>query len=227
VKELPRNGALLKLASEFRSDETLAAHLGVPRTTLRDHINRIGLREAVKLTREAPLSSREELPEEIPVITRDYSSESRHYIYPLGDVHLGAAMHDAKTWRKWLRYLSDRENASMVGTGDFLNTAIVGSKSDVYEERMTVGEAKRTLREQLRPIADRIDVLMPGNHEERITRQTGDCPIHDVADFLGVKYARSAALIVYKVGDMEYELYVRHGTGNGQSIAGSCRRGRR
>jgi hypothetical protein len=36
---------------------------------------------------------------------------------------------------------------------------------------------------------------------------------------LDVNYIESAALIVYKVGVMEYEVYMRHGTGNGQSLA--------
>lgn len=215
--DLPRNGKLLGLAARFKSDQALADHLKVPRETLRDHINRLGLREAVKIAREA---SEEARPDELPIFFRDYSGEDVHYVYPLGDVHLGAKMHDAEKWARWLGYFEERQSVSMLGTGDFLNTAIIGSKSDVYEEKLTVGEAKRKLRDQLTPFADRIDLMMPGNHEERVTRQTGDCPIQDVSDWLKVNYARSAALIVYTVGDQEYEVYVRHGTGNGQSVAG-------
>lgn len=224
MAELPRNGTLLGLARQHPTDQGLADYLKVPRTTLRDHINRLGMREAVNAVRERPEVAR---PNEIPIIRRDYSEQDRHYIYPLGDLHIGAKMHNAAMWQEWLDYLGVRANASLLGTGDFLNTAIIGSKSDVYDEQMTVGEAKRLLRTQLKPLADehRIDGLAPGNHEDRITRATGDCPILDVCDSLGVPYVESAALFVYVVGDIEYEVYLRHGTGMGQSLAALARSG--
>jgi hypothetical protein len=168
-----------------------------------------------------PLDSMVHDPEEIPVIFRDYSSQDHHYIYPLGDLHKGAAKHQQRRWLNWLDYLCSEPNRSLLNTGDNFNSAIVGSKSDVYDETMRVGDAKRELREELRPLAaqGRIDLMMPGNHEDRITRAVGDCPVLDVAEFLDIPYARASALIVYRVGDVEYELYVRHGTGNGQSLA--------
>ena len=222
---LPVNGELLKLATQFATDQALADHLGVPRTTIRDHINRQpGLRAHLRASRS---DAKLEAGSEIQVISRDYSDEEKHSIYPLGDVHLGAKTHSGEKWAEWLRYLENAEHASLLGTGDFLNTAIIGSKSDVYDERMTVGDAKRVLRRQLQPLADagRIDCLMPGNHEDRITRATGDCPIRDVCDTLEVAYVEAAALIVYRVGDIEYEVYVRHGTGNGQSLASLAKSG--
>lgn len=216
--ELPRNGELLKLAQKYPTDQALANHLGVARTTLRDHIYRTGAREATLAVREGMREVAR--PEEITVIHRHYENDEKHSIYPLGDVHKGARMHHRDRWRGWLDYLVDAPGASLLGTGDFLNVAIVGSKSDVYDERMTVGEAKRELIQELKPLADenRIDALIPGNHENRISRAVGDCPIHDVADMLAVPYIEAAALIVYHVGDQEYELYLRHGTGNGQSL---------
>lgn len=218
MAELPRNGTLLALSERYTTDQALADHLGIPRTTLRDHIYRIGMREAINAVRAKPEVAR---PDEIPIIHRDYSGQAKHYIYPLGDLHIGAKQHNDDMWRQWVAYLEDREETSLLGTGDFLNTAILGSKSDVYDEQMTVGEAKRLLRGQLAELAKagRVDGLAPGNHEDRITRATGDCPILDVCDSLSVPYVESAALFVYHVGDMEYEVYLRHGTGNGQSLA--------
>jgi hypothetical protein len=40
-----------------------------------------------------------------------------------------------------------------------------------------------------------------------------------VSDSLGVPYIEASALVVYRVGVMEYEVFLRHGTGNGQSLA--------
>lgn len=217
---LPTNGALLALAAKFSSDTSMAAHLGVPRRTLGGHIDRQGAREAINAMRghaavDASLGS------EVPVIRRDYSHLDRLYVYPLGDVHKGAAEHRADRWRQWLKYLEDRPNTSMIGTGDFLNTALKDSKSEAYDETMRVGQAKREVMKELSTLAEqkRLDVLMPGNHEDRVYRATGDCPIQDIADMLSVPYTQSACLLVYTVGEIEYEIYVRHGTGNGQSLA--------
>lgn len=218
MSNLPRNGDLIELARKHATDQQMADALGVPRTTLRDHINRIGMRDALSAARGRPET---EAPEGIPVIFRDFKDETRHYVYPLGDVHIGAKSHNSELWEDWLEYLRNRGNASLLGTGDFLNTAIMGSKSDVYDEKMSVGDAKRLLMGQLGPLAKegRIDGLMPGNHEVRITRAIGDCPIRDTARELGVSYVEAAALYVYHVGDHTYEIYIRHGTGMGQSLA--------
>lgn len=218
MSDLPRNGKLLALARQYPTNQALADFLGVPRTTLRDHIYRLGMQEAVNAARELPDT---ETPVEMPLIQRDYSAETRHYLYAIGDVHIGAKSHHRRMWEQWLGFLLAKENASLLGTGDFLNTAILGSKSDVYDEKMTVGDAKRLLIDQLRPLAEagRIDALMPGNHEDRITRAIGDCPIRDVADTLGVPYVEAAGMFLYQIGGVQYRVFLRHGTGNGQSMA--------
>lgn len=154
---------------------------------------------------------------EIPVIRRDYSHLSELKTYPLGDVHIGSPAHHQAKWLDWLAYISKGEGTSFLGTGDFLNSALKTSVSDSYEEVLTVGAAKRQLISQLEPLRDRIDILIPGNHEDRIWKAVGDCPIEDAADRLGAPYARASALLIYTVGDQEYKVYVRHGTGNGQS----------
>lgn len=205
--------AAIEAGSSIRS---LAGRFGVNESTLRRRVKDHGL------GRPDDLESKIVDPEEIPVIFRDYSSQPHHYIYPLGDLHKGSAKHQGRRWREWLDYLCSQPDRSLLNTGDNFNSAIIGAKSDVYDEVMRVGDAKRELREELRPLAEqgRVDVMMPGNHEDRITRAVGDCPVLDVAEFLDIPYARAAALMVYRVGDVEYEIYVRHGTGNGQSLAG-------
>jgi hypothetical protein len=157
---------------------------------------------------------------EVPVIVRDYSHLDDLYVYPLGDVHLGAASHNSARWQEWVAYLQERQNTSLLGTGDFLNCAVIGSKSDVYDETTTVGEAKQDLEDDLKPLAQagRVDVLMPGNHEDRIRRLIGMDLIADIARHIDVPYCSASCLLVYKVGSQTYEFYVRHGTGNGQSL---------
>lgn len=151
----------------------------------------------------------------IPVFEVDYSHLGSLDVYPLGDIHKGAVAHAQAQWRQWLAYLAATPATSMLFTGDGLNAAILGSVSDVYEETMTVGEAKRELAHELEPVADKIDGMIRGNHENRIWKAVGDCPIEDIADRLGVNYSPDAMVVVYRVGDQTYDLFMRHGSGGG------------
>ena len=207
-----------ELYAKAGSVKALAEQLGMPRTTVSSELSRQNLLSA-QTPATAPGSFSLEAAE-IPVIRRKYDTD-KHYVYPLGDVHLGAKEHKGEAWQEWLDYLTAHKDTSMVGVGDFLNTAIKDSVSDVYDETLSVPKAQRLLRQQLDPLAkeDRIDVLIPGNHEDRVTKSTGICPIEDVADFLGVPYAAAAVLLVYEIGEIEYRVFLRHGTGNGQSVA--------
>ena len=200
-----------RLISEGASQRQAASELGISQSGLS-----VKLADADFLTHDPT-----EDYEEIPVVVRDYSHLGELKVYPLGDLHIGTPAHDRERWEEWVDYLIRSKDSSLLGTGDFLNAALKDSKSEAYDEHLTVGDAKRRLRAQLKPLAEdgRIDLLVPGNHEDRIYRAVGDCPIHDLSDALGVPFSRSAALLIYRVGDVEYTVYMRHGTGNGQSLA--------
>lgn len=205
---------------------TTAQEFGIPYTTLHRHVNKAG----PGAPGSQPADSYDGLTVDpgdelnIPVIIREYD-EPHHFVYPLGDIHKGAAMHLSESWRRWTSYLAETPQTSMLGTGDFLNSALKDSVSDVYDEKQTVQEAKWELADELSPLAERdgIDLLTPGNHEGRIIKAIGDDPIYDVARSLNAPYARVAALVVYRIGDVEYEVYVRHGRGSGRAGAQATR----
>lgn len=159
---------------------------------------------------------------EIPVIFRDYRHLDSLHVYALSDVHKGSPRHQTDRWREWVAYLTKTPGTSAILNGDLFNAAIIGAKSDTLDEALTVGDAKRELRGELTPLGreGRIDAMSPGNHEWRITRIIGDCPVRDVSEWLDAPYFRSAAMLVYLVGDQTYNVFVRHGVGNGQALAG-------
>ena len=220
----PSQAELAALKEQHGSVDRVALAIGRPRSEVRDWYAGNAPRHLTLVPDE--LSGDTSFLNEIPVIRRDYSHLDQLHVYALGDVHKGARMHDKVRWRDWLQWLYKNPGTSMIGTGDFLNAALKDSVSDVYEEVMTVGKAKRELRDELRPLAEerRLDLLIPGNHEDRITKAIGDCPIEDVCDQIEVPYAEAAALIVYTVGDQEYEVYVLHGSGGGMSDASLTKR---
>jgi predicted phosphodiesterase len=212
----PHAREVTALVSQGVPNRQIAVRFNVDEATVRRFRAKAGIGEPAP---PDPLTADIE-DREIPLFVRDYSHCDSLYLYALGDVHKGARTHKREQWRQWIDYLAHTERTAMIGTGDMLNAAILGSKSDVYDEVLSVGKAKREIRDELRPLADagRLDLLMPGNHEDRISRAIGDCPIEDIADSLNVNYAAAAAWMVYRVGDVEYDVYLRHGTGNGQSL---------
>ena len=205
----PTISELRKLREQCGSIDAVAKRLGITRSVAREWFKNV--------------PSDEPMPEpedhEVEIISWDFSDMGSLRIYALGDVHKGAGSHQRERWRDWLNYLADEDDAVMIGTGDFHNAGIVGSKSDVYEELMTVEEAGDELHEELEPIKDKILVLVPGNHDWRVFRAVGLCPVNALAKRLDAPYARAAVLLDIRVGDIDYQVYLRHGTGNGQSDA--------
>ncbi len=161
---------------------------------------------------------------EITLIRRNFSSQSEHHTYPLGDLHKGSPAHAREKWRQWLRYFDERQDATLAFTGDGLNAALTTSVSDTYAEVQSVPEARKELQAEFRPLAERdqIDLLLPGNHEWRCERATNECPISVISEVLDIedRYARDAALIRYIVGDIEYKMFVAHGTRGGRRAGG-------
>lgn len=159
-------------------------------------------------------------PGEIPVIVREYDAES-HFVYPMGDSHLGSPHHQREQWSEWLSYLERTPNTSFLGTGDQFNVALKDSVSDVYSEDLTLDQAKRLEGDALAKLAEanRIDGLADGNHERRLVKAAGTSPVADLAWKLDVAYIPASALLVYRIGDVEYTLYLWHGAGSGRAGA--------
>lgn len=203
-----------------------ARRVGASAAGLRYHVNgrnrRSGVgHEPLPDDQRDPLADSPSLGS-VPVIPLDYSKSAALKVYPLGDVHVGSPAHEASKWQEWLDFLAAQDDVSIILTGDLFNAALKDSKSETYDETMTVGAALGLLREQLEPVKDKIDLMIPGNHEERVYRAAGIEPVGVLADMLGVPYARKVALLHYTVGVASYQVYLRHGTGmNGGGGLGS------
>jgi len=188
-----------------RSIRSLASDFGVNESTLRRALR----------SQAVPPPGTQGAPE-VPVIHRHYEHLEKALIYPLGDFHIGSPQHAREKLDRWLDYILETPHATLLGTGDILNAAILGSKSDSYAEVLTPQEAIFQAADRMRPVADagRIDLLMGGNHEARIQRATGIDPVAFIARELRVPHVEGAVVLVYHVGDQEYSVFLRHGTGN-------------
>ena len=161
-------------------------------------------------------------PEDGPILVvhRDYTHLPALHTYPLGDLHIGSPQCAEEALDQWLDYLVATDGVSMLNTGDNFNSALRDSVSDVYKEKYTVETARQLLTAKLEPLVEKgiLDGVIDGNHENRIIRAVGDSPNSAMADVLGIPYASASLLVVYHVGDQEYNLFLRHGRGGGATM---------
>ncbi len=145
-------------------------------------------------------------------------------LYPFGDLHYGSNDCDEALLKRDLEQVERDPDARAIFNGDLLQNDLKSSKGDIYHQRYPPREQKRRLRELLAPIADKILVILGGNHDEGRTDEDAT-PILDIAEWLDVPYAEGEALLKIPVGEKRhnkkpavYSLYATHGWAGGRVI---------
>lgn len=101
-------------------------------------------------------------------------------VYAIGDVHVGSEQFDEKSIKKTIRYIKEDPFACVCLCGDLGDFGLKNSKTNVYQETMPPRKQLEYIYELFLPIVDKIVACVPGNHEERITREVGTCPMYDL-----------------------------------------------
>lgn len=183
----------------------------------------------------------------IKTITKDYSNKfDTLQACFLSDMHIGSCDFDIQGLMNTLRYANSQENAVIFILGDALNTAIVGSKSDPYEDILTpqqqidvfseflkIAKGNNEMAKALKELNDtgKIVVLHSGNHEERIHKAVGVSTTKLAADIAGLgdafaPYFASTTLKLRQAlapnGKVDVQIISHHGTGI-SSIDGTFR----
>ena len=171
-------------------------------------------------------------------ITKDFSKKfDTIQICFLSDTHIGSSDFDIKGLVDALVYADSQENAVVFLLGDGINSAILGSKSDIYEDLLTPGQqldfyskiikfanGKSKLSSLLHKLDNdgKIVVVHSGNHEDRIQRQVGLSASKMAAEIAGVGeayapfYANTDIILRQpkaKDGQFHFGVVSHHGTG--------------
>ena len=85
-------------------------------------------------------------------------------IWPIADVHLGAAEHNAEAWADFCKQIQAEDNAYVLLLGDLLNNCTRSSISDIWREVLTPRQAKKLMVEMLEPLKSKILAAVTGNH---------------------------------------------------------------
>jgi len=151
---------------------------------------------------------------------------SELYIIPISDLHLGDPHCDLDKFFKYRKWIEERPNAFVILNGDIMNAAIKDSVSDLYNEEMNPNEQLKLAVKLFTPIKDRILMIVEGNHERRIAKNTSICVSEILASQLGCSFAPEGALIKVRFGkrrnekEQVYTIYCTHGFGGGKKPGG-------
>ena len=154
-------------------------------------------------------------------------------ILPLADTHVGDDHCDMGLLTATIQKVLTAPNMYTILDGDLMNTAIAGSKSDFYHETMTPTEQLTECAEIFGPLAEsgKILAVLPGNHEERISKAAGVDMTELFCRQLGIadRYSPTSALVFLRFGanakkgrnyKLVYSIYCNHGRGGGRRTGG-------
>ena len=131
-----------------------------------------------------------------------------------GDLHLGYPTCNVVKAQSMIDW-AIREKAYVLLMGDLLECGTTRSIGDsIYRQSLNPQEQMEMMIAILTPLADtgRIIGLHSGNHEQRITKDSGIDISKVMARILNVPYLSYACWSLLKVGNIYYTLYSSHGT---------------
>ena len=143
---------------------------------------------------------------DLDIITKEYPSDMTTLnVYALGDVHVGSEQFDERVIREKIRIIQEDPAGVVSICGDLGDYGLKNSKTNVYRATMPPSEQKDYILELFAPIADKMIAIVPGNHEERITKEIGTCPMYDLAVLWGVPevYRENVAITRLIFGHLE------------------------
>lgn len=170
------------------------------------------------------------------LITHHFPDRNDITIYPISDVHLGAAEHMTREWELFCQRVVNEPNSYLILGGDLLNNCTRSSVSNIYTETLRPREAKKIMVAMLEPLRDKILCAVSGNHERR-NRDVDNDITYDIMCKLDLEwvYRENIAFVKIQMGkprgdgkkNPTYILTVTHGSGGGILTGGAVNRNER
>ena len=173
------------------------------------------------------------------VFSTRLSREFEEFILvPIADSHDSDAFADEKYVEERVKLIQNTPNAFALLNGDLMNMATKNSKSDVYADKYSPDEQLDRCIERYYPIRDKILGINEGNHERRISRDTGIQVTKRFARELGIedRYSPDGLYIILRAGQARnkmresngsgrirqicYTIYMTHGARSGRKAGG-------
>lgn len=142
------------------------------------------------------------------------------YIIPIGDLHFGNKFYNPEYLDKVFKFIDKHRNrCRIILMGDLFEVATKTSVGrGVYDENYPTYDQYKTGIRLFKPYKDLIDLVIQGNHEERIIRDTSFDIIEEFCERLEVPQAygnfEGMVNVTFDNG-MTYSLYAFHGSTGG------------
>ena len=123
-------------------------------------------------------------------------------VYAIGDVHVGSPQFNEEAIKKKIEIIKNDDIGVVTLCGDLGDFGLRNSKSNVYLATMQPKQQMDYIYELFKPIKDKIASAVAGNHEERITKEVGLCPMYDLCVLWGIpdRYRENLAIVKYSFG---------------------------
>lgn len=124
------------------------------------------------------------------------------HLYAIGDVHVGSPEFDEKAIKKKIDIIKNDPVGVVSICGDLADYALKNSKSNVYLATMSPKEQQSYVKYLFEPIKHKIISATSGNHEERLTKEVGICPLYDLCVLWGCEdvYRENVAIVKLMFG---------------------------
>ena len=141
---------------------------------------------------------------DLDVIIKKYPREQEVLrVYAIGDIHVGSAEFNEAAVKKKLKIIEEDPCAALCICGDLGDYGLKNSKTNVYQATMSPREQQKYIHKLFLPVIDKIAAAVPGNHEERITKEVGTCPLYDLCVLWGIQdvYRENLAITKFMFGE--------------------------
>ena len=122
-------------------------------------------------------------------------------LIPLSDLHYGNPLCSVKHFLYTIDFLLKNYDAFAYLNGDLIEAVVVGSKGDIFGQKLTPASQRDNVIEMLMPIKDKLLGMITGNHEKRIYDRVGLDISEDIARALGIPYRPEGMLLKIMFGD--------------------------
>lgn len=153
-------------------------------------------------------------------ITSNYKGNHKSmYIVAISDLHIGHKSYQEKYLNDVIGFISKNKNrCRIVLLGDLLETATKTSVgAGPYEESFHTQQQLDKAIEIFKPYKDLIDMVIIGNHELRVFKDTSIDLMKNFSQSLGIvdRYVQYDGILNINVGGCMYAAYAAHGSTGG------------
>ena len=115
---------------------------------------------------------------DMKVIVKQFGTDWSHLnLYAIGDCHVGAETFDETALKKKIQIIRDDPYGVVTLCGDLGDFGLRASVTNPLRATMQPAQQVEKIYELFEPIKDKIVSAVPGNHEQRLTKESGIDPL--------------------------------------------------